>query len=297
MRALFVKADCLLYDRQQASSHDPAAEWSTEAMAGLRAAAETGLLTVVIDPNSGDGAARAGRGTAEEMASQLRATIGGAQSAYPVLRCPHSPEEDCNCWGPEPRLLHEAAVQFDLRLGECYLVCDDLDDVASAYAVGCRPFLVLEGRTISELCGESEPPHKDYPIARTLGAALQYVIHEDQLARELGPYFRAAAISQHEEHVVPPPPGQVRDPARLWPVLTVRVVWLSLGIAYLLTHLYRVQPFPAFVWYLTLQFIPRPLRGLLFLGSGTLVAVIAFRHLLPGAMFNSRARRKARKAS
>jgi len=62
-------------------------------------------------------------------------------------------------------------------------------------------------------------------------------------------------------------------------------VWLSLGIAYLLTDLYRQHPFPAFVWYLTLQFIPRPVRGLLFILTGLLVVVIslrAFWHLFPG---------------
>jgi len=291
MRALFVKVDCLLDDHQKAASHDPAASLSADAVAGLRVAAETGLLTVVIDPRARDG----GGSTAEEMASQLRDAMGGDRSAYPVLRCPHLPEEDCNCWGSEPRLLHEAASQFDLRLGECYLVCDDPDDVASAYAVGCRPFLVLGERTIDELLGESEPPHKDYPVARTLGTALQYVIHEDQLASELGPYFRVTPISQPEEYVAPQPRVQVRYLSQWLLVFIVGGVWLSLGIAYLLAHLYRVQPFPEFVWYLTLQFIPRPLRGVLFLGSGALVAVIAFRHLLPAAMSNSRARRQARR--
>jgi hypothetical protein len=61
-------------------------------------------------------------------------------------------------------------------------------------------------------------------------------------------------------------------------------VWLSLGIAYILTHLYRVQPFPEFVWYLTLQFIPRPVRGLLFILTGMVVVVVslrAFMHLFP----------------
>jgi hypothetical protein len=54
-------------------------------------------------------------------------------------------------------------------------------------------------------------------------------------------------------------------------------VGLSLGIAYLLTHLYRIQPFPAIAYYVTLQFIPRPLRGALFIIWGGIVVVLALR--------------------
>ena len=52
---------------------------------------------------------------------------------------------------------------------------------------------------------------------------------------------------------------------------------LSLGIAYLLTHLYRMQRFPAYIYYITLQFIPRPLRGALFILWGAGVLFLAVR--------------------
>lgn len=43
---------------------------------------------------------------------------------------------------------------------------------------------------------------------------------------------------------------------------------LALGLGLVMTHLYRTAPFPDPVYYLTLQFIPRLWRGLLFLGLG-----------------------------
>jgi hypothetical protein len=49
----------------------------------------------------------------------------------------------------------------------------------------------------------------------------------------------------------------------------VGVVLASLGVAYLVIHAYRtVEGLPAFFWWLTLQFLPRPLRGLLLLVGG-----------------------------
>ncbi len=57
-------------------------------------------------------------------------------------------------------------------------------------------------------------------------------------------------------------------------VLLAGVTILSLGVAYLAVEMYREQAFPDFVYYLTLQFVPRALRALLFGALGAaLVAV------------------------
>jgi len=46
------------------------------------------------------------------------------------------------------------------------------------------------------------------------------------------------------------------------------VVIISLGFAYILRQVYIYYTFPNFVWYITLQFIPRYIRGALFIGAG-----------------------------
>lgn len=52
------------------------------------------------------------------------------------------------------------------------------------------------------------------------------------------------------------------------------VVLLSLGVAYLFIHAYRtIEGLPDVVWWLTLQFLPRPWRGVLLLGAG--LAILA----------------------
>jgi 2-phospho-L-lactate transferase/gluconeogenesis factor (CofD/UPF0052 family) len=54
-------------------------------------------------------------------------------------------------------------------------------------------------------------------------------------------------------------------------LLTVGVMFLGLGAAYMLIELYRRMSFPPIVHYLTLQFLDQRLRGLLFLGAGLLL--------------------------
>jgi uncharacterized cofD-like protein len=58
-------------------------------------------------------------------------------------------------------------------------------------------------------------------------------------------------------------------------LLTVGITFLSLGVAYLLVDAYREQPFPEYAAYLTLQFVDRPLRGLMFIVLGLAVAGLA----------------------
>lgn len=68
-------------------------------------------------------------------------------------------------------------------------------------------------------------------------------------------------------------------------LLILGIVLLSLGLAYLLRHLYADLSFPAFFYYLTLQFLSRPLRALLLgaLGVGlTAVSLIQLSRSLMG---------------
>ncbi len=58
-------------------------------------------------------------------------------------------------------------------------------------------------------------------------------------------------------------------------LLLVGITFISLGVAYIITHMYRSQPFPDFVSTVTLQFIDRPVRGVLFIGIGAAVAALA----------------------
>ncbi len=58
-------------------------------------------------------------------------------------------------------------------------------------------------------------------------------------------------------------------------LLLVGILCLSLGVAYIMTHLYRTQPFPESAYWVTLQFVDRRLRGLLFLAVGAIFAGVA----------------------
>ena len=58
-------------------------------------------------------------------------------------------------------------------------------------------------------------------------------------------------------------------------LILVGVVLMALGIAYLLREVYVSYAFPGWVGTVTLQFLPRWVRGLLFISTATIVTVIA----------------------
>ncbi len=279
MKAVLVMRECVLPAK---------GEVTVEVRAGLRALAEMELFTILL------GGAHEGLGAGPAAGSRVAATVeaaGGKVDA--VVWCPHQADSGCGCWGTRPGLILEAANRFDLQRNDCYLLGTTRVDLEMAAAAGVRPILVLGERIIGDILGDGSAS-KDFPVARTLSQAVEYIQVEERITAQVGrprqalppapaeepgrpaasnpaavPISRAAVAANRRVRMRP------REVGRWLSFLVVGGVWLSLGIAYLLTHLYREQPFPQVAWYITLQFIPRVARGVLFILTGVAVLVLA----------------------
>ncbi len=268
-----------------------ATEVTSEATkAGLRALAQTDLFTILLDPGLEVTAANAAPAT--RLAPAVEAA-GGRIDA--VVWCTHAAGQGCGCWDRRPGLILEAAARFGLQLNECYLIAASQHDVEMAAVAGVRAILLLQGRTIGQALGDGST-RKDFPIAMELPQGIDYLQAEEHSTAQLGrprliappagleegsrpatgtpsvaAFSRLAAATSRRTRLRP------REVARWLGLFIVGGVWLSLGIAYLLAQMYRVQPFPAVVWYITLQFIPRVARGVLFILTGVAVVLLASR--------------------
>jgi D-glycero-D-manno-heptose 1,7-bisphosphate phosphatase len=229
----------------------------------------------------------------------VRQIEAGGGRVDALIACPHKETQECCCWGDYPGLLWLPALQFNLSLHACYVLGDSEQDVATAHTAGARPMMVLGGRLIGQVCGDL-PLHKDTPIAPDLTTAVRYIVLEEEIRAQLGRSHQSD-VPMPSQDVLYADPGllpeltiisrlarslqtdinrsrvQLRDVGRWLSFFSIGAVGLSLGIAYLLTHLYRVQPFPEFVYYLTLQFVPRPVRGAIFVLGGAAIIYLALR--------------------
>lgn len=306
MKAIFLSQDAVLRDSHIALDTDPET-WrlSPATLEAVRLLGGEERLVLLLAACSRDGQggsdvdAEAAAARLQRVVSQIEAG-GGRVDA--TLVCTHRGDEACRCWGEFPGALWMAAAQLNLRLEEAYLLADSPREVETALAAGVRPLVVLAGRRIGDLFGDA-PSHKDYPIAEDLGRAVDYIAVEEDIASQWAQPRQAAVLLPSPEELYADPKAlprltivsrvaqgmqtqmartraQLHDIVRWLSFLVIGAMGLSLGVAYLLTHLYRVQPFPAVVYYLTLQFIPRPLRGGLFILLGLGVITIALQRWL-----------------
>jgi len=312
MKVIFVQRDCLL----RAGGCDPEQpsgdiELTDETVSAIRALAATALPIILVGrdalPASEDAEGKSLGSTMRVVARHVSEAADGVQLDA-LLVCNHTPETECGCWGPHPGYLYEADVLLEARLNESYFLGDSLLDVNMAYAGGCRPVLVLAGRSIGEIFGD-RPEHKDVPVAIDLQTAARYIQQEEKTTEETGKPWMAVPPALDTEYfesgvalpeVIPLStiaqtwqahrgrsrltPSEVR---RMMLAIVAGGVVLSLGIAYILTHLYRQQHFPEWVWYVTLQFIPRQVRGLIFILFGLLLLGVALWSIYRG-MTNNR---------
>jgi len=303
MKAIFVHKNCVLRDSHIAPESDPEGWRLTPAtLEAVRALASDTTLVFFYDvaqegqPDDDSGHSHGDGHALQTLVRQVEAAGGRVDG---LITCPHKDEGECACWGAQGGIFWAPAIEFDLHLNECYVLADSVADVTPAYAVGARPLMVLCERSIGAILGNL-PDHKDFPVASNLTTAVSYIEVEEEIARQLG-HARTPAHSAPPDEIAQAPVDtlpiikatssiaqsvqarlrksrvQMRDLTRWLSFFVLGALGLSLGIAYLLTHLYRVQPFPQFVYFVTLQFISRPVRGALFILLGALVIWVALR--------------------
>lgn len=301
MKAIFVHKHVVLRD-SHVDPGTPPEMWQLvpATLEAMRMLATADTLVFLFGSQDETGGSQTSEGERDHGSEILiRQIEAGGGRVDGVVVCPHRGSGACKCWGEFPGVFWVPASQFGLRLEECYVLGDTQKDIVSAYAAGARPLLILCARSIGDVFGDL-PDHKDFPIATNLTAAVDYIGVEEEITRQLGhprnmpvsmpspealfadsqalPTFTITSRLAHSLQArVLKTRAQLRDLGRWLSFFILGALGLSLGIAYLLTHLYRVQPFPDFVYYVTLQFIPRPLRGALFIVWGMGVIFLAIR--------------------
>jgi D-glycero-D-manno-heptose 1,7-bisphosphate phosphatase len=90
-----------------------------------------------------------------------------------IFYCPHTAESHCHCRKPEPGLLEEIAMRYNMSLEGIPAVGDSLRDLQSAAVVGARPYLVLTGKgQKTQAAGGMPEGTKVFPNLAALAADL-----------------------------------------------------------------------------------------------------------------------------
>jgi len=93
--------------------------------------------------------------------------------------CPHRPDAGCLCRKPSAAMLKRAACEHRLRLSECWMVGDILDDIEAGRRAGCRTVLIDNGNETEWEVTADRVPHY---VARHLAQAAAFILEEEHAA-------------------------------------------------------------------------------------------------------------------
>jgi len=62
-----------------------------------------------------------------------------------IYVCPHGESDNCDCRKPKPKLLFDAAREYDIDLTQSWMVGDRISDVMTGVNAGTKSILVLTG--------------------------------------------------------------------------------------------------------------------------------------------------------
>ncbi len=125
-------------------------EWIPGAIDSLVALKKAGFLLIVITNQAG--IAREYYKSADMEA--LHDAINHELNQHGVsidgfYHCPHHPKfgdlRECNCRKPEPGMILQAHIDFDIDLGKSWLIGDKFSDIQAGLDAGVKSILVMTG--------------------------------------------------------------------------------------------------------------------------------------------------------
>ena len=114
---------------------------AVEALCELR---DAGYQLIVVTNQSGIGRGMFGLEEMTRVNERLESLFADHGVVFEdILFCPHTPEENCDCRKPSPKLLLDAAAKYDIDLSLSAMVGDKPSDPETGIAAGCRFNILL----------------------------------------------------------------------------------------------------------------------------------------------------------
>lgn len=91
-----------------------------------------------------------------------------------TFMCPHGPNDGCDCRKPKPKMLLDAAKEFNVDLANTFMVGDNLSDIDAGINAGTKTILV-ETATNKKVVAEQST----YSVPNLLDAVKYIVRHKN----------------------------------------------------------------------------------------------------------------------
>ena len=93
-----------------------------------------------------------------------------------IFFCPHHPDENCECRKPKLGMFHQIQKKFpNVDLSDTFFIGDSIADMRAAFALPCKPILVLTSKGQKTL--DNHPELAFIPHFANLAEAVQYILN------------------------------------------------------------------------------------------------------------------------
>lgn len=118
----------------------------------LRLLKAHGYKLIVISNQSGIGRGYYKKQDVEQLHHYMNAVLGKHDAAIDAFYyCPHAEQDKCLCRKPHTGLIDRAVAEWEIDLGQSYMVGDKESDLMTAFNAGCKCAFVLSGHPISKV--------------------------------------------------------------------------------------------------------------------------------------------------
>lgn len=148
----------IFFDRDDTLLHDESYMYKPEQLSfingtfeALRILQDKGYLLFIVTNQSG-----IGRGYFEEKdmhhfhKHMLEKLISENINIQEIVFCPHSPEDNCDCRKPSPKLINELCEKYNIDKSQSYMVGDKDSDIKAGENAGMKSFKVDKAHTVLE---------------------------------------------------------------------------------------------------------------------------------------------------
>lgn len=92
-----------------------------------------------------------------------------------IFFCPHHPDENCGCRKPKLGMFYQIQKKYpEINLADTFFIGDSLGDVQAAFALPCKPILVLTSKGQQTL--EKNPELRTIPHFADLAEAVRFIL-------------------------------------------------------------------------------------------------------------------------
>ncbi len=142
----------VLLDRDGTIIREPAGERVTsedeielfnDTISALKKLADAGYEAIIVTNQAGIGEGRITVEEFERIHTEVLRQL--APSGLKILRtymCPHTENNNCECRKPKPKMIFQAAGEFNIDLSNTYIIGDRQSDILAARNAGVKGILI-----------------------------------------------------------------------------------------------------------------------------------------------------------